>query len=233
MSKGSSNDRILIVDDNPLNLKMLDIILKNENYQTLKAENGFKALELARKELPDLVFLDIMMPEMDGFEVCQKLKADPETAEIPIIFLTSKTDTDGIVHGFELGAADYVTRPFNRVELLARMRTHLALKKSRDRVIELERRNSILAMITTANHEINQPLTVIKGNLFLLKESFDPKDLTAEQKKILTKIENGVEKIQDILIKFRNAEKIRFEQYSSDTQMVVFEEDEAKKNQTS
>ncbi len=224
MSKRNETDRILIVDDNPLNLKMLDIILRNENYKTFKAENGFKAMELAKNEMPDLIFLDIMMPEIDGYEVCRKLKSDPKTEEIPIIFLTSKTDTEGIVKGFELGAADYVTRPFNRVELLARLRTHLALKKSRDRVIELERRNSILAMITTTNHEINQPLTVLKGNLFLLKESLPADKLTPDQKKYFKKLETAIERIQDILIKYRNAEKIRFEQYSSDTQMVVFEE---------
>jgi len=226
MPQEERRDQILIVDDNPLNLKMLDLILQNAKYNVLKAENGFKALELATEQKPALIFLDIMMPEMDGYEVCRRLKNSADTQDIPIIFLTSKTDTEGIVKGFELGAADYVTRPFNRVELLARLKTHLELRRSRDKVVELERRNSILAMVTTTNHEINQPLTVISGNLYLLKETFKPGTLSPDQKKYFEKIDKSIKKIHDILVKYRNAQSVRFETYSGNSQMIVFDDDD-------
>ncbi len=215
---------ILIVDDNPLNLKMLRVILKNEEYSCLEASDGVQAIQIAKNEKPDLILLDIMMPRMDGYQVCQTLKREEETANIPVIFLTSKTDAEGIVHGFEVGASDYVTRPFNRIELLARIKTHLSLKQSQERILELERRNSILAMITTTNHEINQPLTVLNGNLFLLKDSLNIAKLTKEQQSYFQRIDHAIEKIRDILIKYRRAESMRLESYSGKEKMVVFDD---------
>jgi signal transduction histidine kinase len=100
-------------------------------------------------------------------------------------------------------------------------------------VVELERRNSILAMVTTTNHEINQPLTVISGNLYLLKETFKPGSLSADQKKYFEKIDNSIKKIHNILVKYRNAQSVRFETYSGSSQMVVFDEDENGNGQTS
>ena len=217
--------KILIVDDNPLNLKMLKLILKNEEYKVLLANDGAEGLQKAEQEQPDLIFLDIMMPGIDGFEVCEKLKSHPKTKAIPVIFLTAKTDTEGLVRGFELGAADYVTRPFNRVELLARLKTHLALRKSQQQILELERRNSILAMIATTNHEINQPLTVLSGNLFLLQESLGKDKLNKQQLKLFERLERSVEKITVILEKYRKAASMRFEKYSSDAQIVVFDDE--------
>ncbi len=214
--------KILIVDDNHLNIHMLEIILQKENYNVLTADNGLDGIRIAANEKPDLVLLDIMMPEVDGFEVCEKLKANPGTHDIPIIFLTAKTDTAGIVKGFELGAADYVTRPFNRVELLARIKTHMALRQSRDRVIELERKNSVLAMGTTTNHEINQPLTVLSGNLFLLRETLKEKGLTEEQEKVLQKMDAAIMRIKGILSKYQNPVGTKIATYSGESKMVVF-----------
>jgi len=128
------NDRktgplILIVDDVPKNLQILGKILRNQRYKVAAATGGGQALDMIGKIRPDLVLLDIMMPEMDGFEVCKEIKSRPETADIPIIFLTARTETDDIVKGFSAGAVDYVTKPFNAAELLARVRNHLELKR--------------------------------------------------------------------------------------------------------
>jgi len=229
MSTMESKSKILIVDDNPLNLKMLNLILENEGYAVIQANNGPSGLREAQQEKPALIFLDIMMPEMDGFEVCKKLKANPITKEIPVIFLTAKTDTEGVVQGFEVGAADYVTRPFNRVELLARLKTHIKLRNFQNHVLELERRNSILAMVATTNHEINQPLTVISGNLFLLRETIGEGHITKEQLKLFERLGRSVSKIKDILRKYRNADFMHFEKYSKDAQIVVFDESNTKK----
>jgi class 3 adenylate cyclase len=119
--------RILIVDDAPANIQALSAILKAQGYQISIAINGRQALEALERVRPDLILLDIMMPEMDGFETCERIKASTAWREIPIIFLTAKTDTADIVRGFELGAVDYVAKPFSAHELLARVKTHLTL----------------------------------------------------------------------------------------------------------
>jgi DNA-binding response OmpR family regulator len=112
--------RILIVEDAPANIQTLTATLKVKGYQISVATNGKQALDVVARVRPDLILLDVMMPEMDGFETCQRLKASEQWRDIPIIFLTAKTETADIVRGFELGAVDYVSKPFNAHELLAR-----------------------------------------------------------------------------------------------------------------
>ena len=121
------SSRILIVEDTPANIQAISAILKEQGYQISIATNGRQALDVLARIRPDLILLDIMMPEMDGFETCRQLKASAAWREIPIIFLTAKTETADIVKGFELGAVDYVAKPFNAHELLARVKTHLTL----------------------------------------------------------------------------------------------------------
>ncbi len=119
--------RILIVEDTPANIQAVSAILKEQGFQISVATNGRQALEVLDRVRPDLILLDIMMPEMDGFETCQRIKASTAWREIPIIFLTARAETADIVRGFELGAVDYVSKPFNSHELLARVNTHLTL----------------------------------------------------------------------------------------------------------
>lgn len=125
-------NHILIVDDNTNNIQVLGNILRENEYEIAIALSGQEALEWVDSEDFDLVLLDIMMPEMDGYEVCQRIKKIDKHKDIPIIFLTAKTDTDSIVNGLEYGAVDYITKPFNSSELLARVKTHLDLKNARD-----------------------------------------------------------------------------------------------------
>ena len=127
----ATNGRILVVDDTPANIQSLAAILKEKGYQISVATNGKQALDAVARVQPDLILLDVMMPEMDGFETCRRLKASEQWREIPIIFLTAKTDTADIVQGFELGAMDYVAKPFNAHELLARVSTHLMMDELR------------------------------------------------------------------------------------------------------
>jgi class 3 adenylate cyclase len=129
--------RILIVDDTPKNIQLLGTILRKEGYQINIAQNGLQALEVVGQMPPDLILLDVMMPELDGFETCRRLKGEPSTQDIPVIFLTAKVDMEDIVKGFELGAVDYVTKPFNSAELLSRVSTHLELKAAREKLEEL------------------------------------------------------------------------------------------------
>jgi DNA-binding response OmpR family regulator len=129
MSERHNSAYVLIVDDNLKNSQLLGTILREREYQVNVAQSGKQALGAVADRIPDLILLDVMMPEMDGYETCRRLKAETRTEGIPVIFLTGNVDTDDIVKGFELGAVDYVTKPFNATELLRRVETHLELSK--------------------------------------------------------------------------------------------------------
>ena len=128
---------ILIVDDTPKNLQLLSNILHEKGYNICISTSGGRALESVNTELPDLILLDIQMPVMDGFETFRALKMNPKTKDIPVIFLTAVVEPEKILEGFELGAVDYITKPFNIPELIARVATHIEIKKSREKLIEL------------------------------------------------------------------------------------------------
>lgn len=167
----SSRALLLIVDDNPTNLDLLVSTLKGE-YRLGIAKNGPKALAYAQKHKPDLVLLDIMMPGMDGYEVCARLKEDPETAAIPIIFITAMTETVSKTKGFALGAVDYITKPFHTAEVKARIRTHLSLEAMRS---QLESQNAVLEQqVEQKTAEIRQMLNASIRSMALMVEIRDP-----------------------------------------------------------
>jgi two-component system, LuxR family, sensor kinase FixL len=138
VSRSNGQDQILLVDDNPANLKILFETLDGRGYRLLVADSGEKALSIARKSLPDLVLLDVMMPGMDGFDVCRSLKNDYDTAKTSIIFLSALDDTNSKVTGFDAGGVDYISKPFQVKEVIARVETHLKIHRLEQ---ELELRN--------------------------------------------------------------------------------------------
>jgi sigma-B regulation protein RsbU (phosphoserine phosphatase) len=125
----NENEALLLVDDNPTNLQVLYQTLETTGCKLLVAKNGETALSIAQKASPDLILLDIMMPGIDGFEVCRRLKDNPDTANIPVIFLSALTDTKDKVQGLQLGAVDYVSKPFQPNEVIARVNTHLTIHR--------------------------------------------------------------------------------------------------------
>lgn len=135
-----SSGRILVVDDLETNLDILVDIL-GKFYTISAVMDGETALRETAKYPPDLILLDIMMPGMDGFEVCRQLKSNPETASIPVIFVTAKVETEDIIKAFEIGAVDYVTKPYNPPELMARVNTHLQLRHA---LTEIEKQKTVL-----------------------------------------------------------------------------------------
>jgi phosphoserine phosphatase RsbU/P len=147
MNKPASSHVLLLVDDDAENIEMVNSIL-GEKYQIRVATNGVKALELANKEpTPSLIMLDVIMPHMDGYEVCKRLKENPKTRDIPVIFLTGKTDVADETHGFEVGAVDYIHKPFSPPVVKARVRTHLMLRDAHETVaVQLATINSELEM---------------------------------------------------------------------------------------
>jgi len=192
---------VLIVDDLPKNIQVLGKILSDEGFRVAFSTNGQDALRLVGETGFDCILLDIMMPGMDGFEVCMELKKKAVSQDIPVIFLTAKNEQESVVKGFELGAQDYVTKPFNSAELIARVKTHIDLvekkkelnnlnlhleDKVRQRTSELENANRQLErleqtksdFLSIISHELRTPLTGITGLTGLL----DQTELDDEQK---------------------------------------------------
>ncbi|MDM8535393.1 hybrid sensor histidine kinase/response regulator [Desulfobacterales bacterium HSG17] len=191
---------ILIVDDNPQNLQILGQFLKQNNYNVAAAVDGKPALEMIASRKPDLVLLDIMMPIMDGIETCRQIKANPETNDIPVIFLTAKVETDDIVKGFEIGAADYVTKPFNTYELLARIKTHLELKKSRDIITKQSREQKELLHILC--HDLANPFNSIISLASVFNSFNTPEKMEEMMHYLKQSADNGVQ-IIDLVRKMR------------------------------
>ena len=144
--------RVLIVDDVPANIKVLLPSLQ-PNYEVSIATNGAQALKLATEQQPDLIILDIIMPKMDGYEVCRRLKEDENTRDIPVIFITAKDDESDEMTGLELGAVDYITKPFSAPIVHARAKTHMGLKRARE---EIERQNRKLLQANNLREDINR-----------------------------------------------------------------------------
>ena len=166
----SKKKLILVVDDNAANLKVLGSILKANGLSPAIALSGANALKSIKRKLPDLILLDIMMPDMDGFEVCKQLKQDVETQDIPVIFLTAKTEQEDIIQGLEVGAVDYVTKPFNSKELMARVNTHLELKVAKESLKQaLATKDKFFSIIS---HDLINLFNALLGLSFLLT---DPK----------------------------------------------------------
>ena len=159
---------LLIVDDIPANISVLSESLEEVGFEVAIAKNGERAIKKAEYANPDLILLDVMMPVMDGFDACKILKSKEKTKDIPIIFMTALTDTVDKVKGFELGAADYITKPFQHEEVLARVNAHINLrqlqKKVQEHSDELEQRNKQLeAFSHTVAHDLKNPLNTIIG----------------------------------------------------------------------
>jgi len=175
----SKKDIVFIIDDNPENIKVLGNLLEKNGYDPVVFLNAKIALESIRKKRPEIILLDIMMPEMDGYEMCQILKDDASFKDIPVIFLTGKTDTEDLVKGFDLGAADYVKKPFEFAELLARIKTHIDFKKAREEIKTLNQRLEDKVNERTAElEEMNAALKV------LLKKN--EKDMIEIEEKIIS-----------------------------------------------
>ena len=167
----ASRPLVLIVDDNATNIDLLVNTLKGENRLGI-AKNGPNAIAYVAKHKPDLILLDIMMPEMDGYEVCARLKSDPETAVIPVIFITAMSETVNKTRGFELGAVDYITKPFHAAEVKARVRTHLSLEEMRR---QLTSHNLLLEhKVEQKTAEIREILNASISAMALMAEIRDP-----------------------------------------------------------
>ena len=162
--------KIIAADDNPINLKLLKRVLVNPEYQILTAASGREALELANRELPDLILLDVMMDDMDGYEVCIQLQSLEHTRDIPVIFISAKNDAEDKARGLAAGAVDYLTKPFDPQEINARVSSHLSIRKN---MIRLQRKNQELQRrIKTTDSQVTDFLNRVHTDYLFENSSF-------------------------------------------------------------
>jgi len=195
---------LLLVDDVPTNLKVLFGYLKGLNFRVRIARDGEDALKQVQRSKPDLILLDVMMPKMDGFETCRRLKADEETRDVPVIFMTALTETVDKVKGFEVGAVDYITKPIQQEEVLARINAHLSLRKLQQDMemknLELKQQNEELESFAhTVAHDLKNPLNSIISFSNMLREDFAEEFQNDETNDILGKVEKAGWKMVNII----------------------------------
>jgi signal transduction histidine kinase len=230
---------ILIVDDTPDNLRLLSRVLSNQGYEVRSAISGSAALMAVAAMPPDLILLDIRMPYMDGYEVCNQLKANPQSMDIPVIFLSAYAEIEDKIKAFEVGGIDYITKPFQTAEVLVRVRTHLALRNTQralqksqlealqalEREQELNRLKS--EFVSMVSHDFRSPLTTIQGFALLLRDAGDQLEPT-KQIQFLTKIEGAVEQMLNLLdrvllIGQADLEALKFEPQVFDLKTICLE----------
>ncbi|MFH0735479.1 MAG: hybrid sensor histidine kinase/response regulator [bacterium] len=216
---------ILIVDDNYKNLQLLGNVLRQENYEIAVSTTGLQALKTVKEVNPDLILLDVMMPEMNGYEVCKILKNDVLTTDIPIIFLTAKTAAEEIVMGLSLGAVDYITKPFNNAELLMRVKTHIELKNSKE---ELKRINATKdKFFSIIAHDLKNPFITMLGFSSMLISDYyeftdeERLDYLAEMEKVAKKSHQLLEN----LLQWSRSQtgRMEFNPKEKDITLIVFE----------
>jgi two-component system sensor histidine kinase/response regulator len=198
VTKPHPSQTILIVDDTPANLLLLSRMLTDRGYRPIQALSGELALEVAHKERPDLILLDIAMPKMNGYEVCERLKADPALKDIPIIFISALSGTIDKVKAFSLGCVDYVTKPFQFEEVYARVQTHLQVRR-------LEKlRDDLTHMIV---HDLRNPLSGICGVLDVL-ELRESRSLSVGAQKLVTSARRSASELRNMIASLLDVSKM-------------------------
>jgi DNA-binding response OmpR family regulator len=220
--------RILVIDDLPENVFMLQDRLEHEGYAVLTAYDGKSGIEKATTELPDLILLDVMMPDINGFEVCKTLVNDEKTSNIPIILVTAKTGAEDTKEGLDAGAFDYIKKPFNKIELLARVRSALKLSEANKLLVEVEKRNTFFATVVTANHKIKQPLTLLSLSSAAIKRELKKDEVSKDTLMGKVKyIDIAVKEIADVLDKLNTIKEPIISEYTKNVKMIKVEEEHA------
>jgi len=216
----AKDEKILVVEDNEDILNLLLRMLKDKGYRVVAAESGDEALRMVEEEKPHLVLLDLTLPKVNGYDVCRMLKASENTRYIPVIIVTCKSSTEEKIMGLELGADDYIVKPFCREEVLARIKSLLKLRNLHYRLIQTEKLATLAQVAVSVNHEINNPLCAISANAEVIKmmltKQIDPAKMNAKLDAIL----GEVDRIKGVIDKLSRATKVVSMEYISGIQML-------------
>lgn len=199
--------RILVVDDIPLNIQPLSQLLGENGYEAQVISKGNEIYDVLESYKPDIILLDVIMPDANGYDICRNLKQDKSTSEIPVIFLTAMTETDDIIKGLEAGGVDYITKPFRSVEVLARIRTHLKMKEMHEKSLVYQREllmtqkmSSITTLAGGIAHNINNLMGAVVGYTDMLRLSLNGQDKTRNYtERILEASQRVTELTQNLL----------------------------------
>lgn len=226
--------KILVIDDLPENVFMLQDRLEHEGFEVLTAYDGYTGIDKAKSELPDLILLDIMMPDITGLEVCKILVNEPTTKEIPIILVTAKSGAEDTKEGLEAGAFDYIKKPFNRIELLARVKSALKLSEAHKLLLLSEKRDTYLATVVTANHKIKQPLTLLSLSSAAIKRELGKEEISKEGIiKRVKYIDLAVKEITDVLNQLNTIKDPVLADYTANIKMIKIEDEATEEDKKS
>ena len=216
--------KILVIDDLPENVLLLREKLEEAGYEVITAYDGKSGLMMTEEEQPDLVMLDVMMPEIDGLEVCKLIGKNEKTSFIPIILVTAKSGAEDIKEGLEAGAFDYIKKPFNKIELLARVNSALKFSEARKMWVESERKNIYAATVVTANHKIKQPLTLMSLSLSAIRRELSKDELSKDFiESRLAYISTAIKEITDVLNQLNAVKQPIFSDYIKNIKMINVE----------
>ncbi len=213
--------KILVIDDYPDNVYLLQDRLEHEGFEVIKAYDGNMGIQKAVDEKPDLILLDVMMPDVSGYDVCKVLSTKAETKLIPIILLTALTEADNIKQGLNSGAFDYIKKPFNKIELIARINSALRFSETNKLLLEYEKIRTYAATVVTANHEIKQPLTLINLSTAAIRRELSKGNYSKEAiEKRIEFIENAAHDIVSVLDKLGSIKKPVITPYVNDLNII-------------
>ncbi len=196
--------KILVVDDVLPNVMLLKVMLSNEGYNIVTASNGTQALEQTQKEKPDLILLDVMMPDITGYEVAQRLRGNPETADIPIMFLTALNQSEDIVMGFKMGGNDFISKPFNKEVLMVRVKYQLSLTAAKRVILQqneelartIQGRDKLYSVIA---HDLRSPMSSVKMVLNMLTEAISAQTIGEDMYNMLSMVNTQTEEVFALL----------------------------------
>jgi two-component system cell cycle response regulator len=224
-------NKILIVDDATSNVILLKERLLKEGFEVISAPNGKTGIQQAIDYKPDLILLDIIMPDISGIEVCKNLSADPRTFSIPIILISAKISPEDIENGFQAGAFDYIKKPIDLMEMVTRVKSAIRFRYAQAALIENARFKTFAATVVTANHKIKQPLTIISLSVSALKREVGKEEISREAIiKRIDYIEKATSEITSILNQLNTMERPKIAEYLRDIKMVDMDTKESVSN---
>lgn len=194
---------ILIVDDTPSNVVILIDLLQDEGYIIHEARDGQAAVDMVPTVMPDLILMDINMPRLNGFEACRRLKSSPATKDIPVVFISAWGELDDKINGFRAGGVDYITRPFQVEEVIARVRTHITIARQHRQIMALNKLKDQL--VRTVSHDLKNPLTGVRGYTDLLLDEQDP----AERQRMVVLIRRSADRMYRLITNLLDLTRIQ------------------------